>query len=685
MILHPKALRTGGEAHAREVTTRVRTTGGAQGGRLLVAAGVFTLVNNYLPGSGHLDRLVLNSVGVAAVLLGLICLQVPWERLHRRAPLALAPVAFALISLSNLFGGVSSFSYAVYFVVVFVWVGIAQPPGTAWWLLPVAATAYLLPFLVSDAPPPNAVSSVTVALPVCVLVAEVLARAVRRLEQSQEALRRRIAHVEQLARLATDLTKDLDVDGVQQRLCAAVTELFEARGAVVLALEDERGLVVARCGQTPGSGEVLPAPRGGALHRAATGEGVETLAEEDLAPLDGQVGGAVVAVACHPGQPPLVLCLFLSPTAAALEREDVDVLRLLTAQGTAALTNAGTHAAVVAQREHEQAVVDVLADGVVVLDASGAVVSCNRVAASLLGAPGTGALLGTVPALALDADGEPVLSHVGRLWLETVATRLPDRDEQVVTLRGISRQRALDEAKDLFLATTSHELRTPLTAVKGYVHVLQRRWEVLDDARRLEALGTIAERTDALVSLTDHLLLGARASASRHSAARVPFNLTAAVTAAAGAFADVSERHVVRVCADGPTLALGDPGGVAQVVAQLVENAVKYSPMGGTVEVRVRAEAPFGVVEVLDDGIGLPQDGLSLFAPFYQAGATNTREFGGVGLGLYIVRQLVEAQGGTVRASNRDIGGAVIGFRVPLAGEPPLSCSDATTWPGPTA
>jgi hypothetical protein len=111
------------------VTERSRTTGGAQGGRLLLAAGVFTLVNNYLPGSGHLDLAVLNTVGLVAVALGLACLRVPWERLHVRAPLAMAPVAFALISLSNLYGGVSAFSYAVYFVVVFVWVGIAQPPG----------------------------------------------------------------------------------------------------------------------------------------------------------------------------------------------------------------------------------------------------------------------------------------------------------------------------------------------------------------------------------------------------------------------------------------------------------------------------------------------------------------------------------------------------------------------------
>ncbi len=278
-----------------------------------------------------------------------------------------------------------------------------------------------------------------------------------------------------------------------------------------------------------------------------------------------------------------------------------------------------------------------------------------------------------MPTLALDADGEPVHSHVGAHWVETVATRLPGCDERVVTLRDISRQRALDEAKDLFLATTSHDLRTPLTAVKGYVHVLQHRWDPIDDETRLRALATISERTEALVSLTDHLLLGARAGASGQSLAKVPFDLGRAVAVAAAGFTDVSDKHDVRVRIDDlPVHAVGDATGVGQAVAQLVENAVKYSPLGGTVEVGVRREGAWAVVEVADEGIGLP-DGqeMALFTPFFQAGATNTREFGGVGLGLYIVRQLDEAQGGMVVARNREQVGAVLGFRLPMAVEPP--------------
>jgi signal transduction histidine kinase len=640
------------------VTRPARTSGGAQGGRLLVAAGVFTLVNNYLPGSGHLDLLVLNTVGLIAVALGLLCLWVPWERLPQRAPLALAPVAFALISLSNLFGGVSAFSYAVYFVVVFVWIGVAQPPGTSWWLLPPAVGAYVAPFLLSADPPPNALSSVTVAIPVCVLVGEVLARIVRRLEQSQEALRSRVERVERLARLATGLSADLDVELVQERLCAGAAELFQAGGAAALNVHDGAGSVLASFGSAPALGTAL----------------AMDLAPDEVRTVDARAAGLgadgnAVLAARQAGEQLLVLCLLLGDRE--LRSDDVDVLRLLVTQGGAALANAATHAVAVAQREHEQAVVDVLADGVLVLDRDGVLQSCNEQGAELLGGR-RDELVGAVPPVELAADGDPVHSQVGGRWIETVATRLEDAGERVVTMRDISRQRALDEAKDLFLATTSHELRTPLTAIKGYVHMLERRWDALDETTRLRALSTISERTDALVALTNHLLLGARAGASRHSAARVPFDLTGAVTVAAAAFSEVSDRHEIRVGGTERVQALGDPGNVAQIVGQLVENAVKYSPRGGVVEVTVHKEGPFAVVEVADEGIGLPPDPMSLFTPFFQAGRTDTREFGGVGLGLYIVRQLVEAQGGTVRAFNRPDGrGAVLGFTVPLGLEPP--------------
>ncbi len=484
------------------------SSGGRQGGQLLLAAGAFTLVNDYLPGSSHLNLAVLNALGVTALLLGALAVRFPWQRHPPRAPMVLLPVTLGLLVLSGVYGEISPYSYAIYYVVVFVWIGLTQPPRTSLWVVPLAAAAYLLPFLVQDTPPSTAIGSVTVAVPVCVLVAEVLARTVARLHTSQDELRVRA--------------------------------------------------------------------------------------------------------------------------------------------------------------EHEAAVVDVLADGVLVLDADGRVRTCNAVATALLGPTPLGSPL----TLEVGPPGIAVTHAVGEHWIETVVTVLERSGERVVVLRDTSRQRALDQAKDLFLATTSHELRTPLTAIKGYVHVLERRWDVIDDDRRRAALATISERTDALVSLTDHLLLGARAGASRHSGVASPFPLGEVLEQTLGGLRALSDRHELSVeLLDGPLPVLGDRDGVHHVVAQLVENAVKYSPGGGPVTVTARREDDHAVVEVADRGIGVPPgQEETLFAPFFQAGTTNTREYGGVGLGLYIVRQLVGAQGGVVTARNREGGGTVVRFTVPLAG-----------------
>lgn len=605
-----------------------------------MSAGAFTLVNDYLPGSGHLNLAVLNTLGVLAIGIGAICLRVRWERLPPRAPLSVLGVALVLLSVSGTYGDVSPYSYAVYYVVVFVWVGLAQPPWTSLWVAPFAALSYVLPFLLLDDELSTAIASVTVAIPVCVLVGEVLARSVTGLEESRVALRNRVERVERLAGSAGELGRDLDVGSVAQRLVSAARELFGARAAAL----STGGQVVAVDGLPV---TVLGAPPPGTW-----------------------TVGRDVHVPCNGGALHLVL-----EQGHDLGEEDRDLLRLLAAQGDAALVNARTHAGVVALREHEQAVVDVLADGVLVLDPEGVVSSCNEAAADLLGVP-RAALVGAVLPFELSAPGTVSNHLVASRWVDAVATVLDETaldatGERVVALRDVSRHRALDEAKDLFLATTSHELRTPLTAIKGYLHLLQRRWSVLDDDRRLAALATVAERTDALVALTEHLLLGARASASRHSADSRPFSLSEALDASLRSFEGASTRH--RFEADlpgGPLVALGDPSSVRHIVGQLLENAVKYSPRGGTVVLRARHEGGFAVVEVTDEGIGIPEgSAASLFTPFFQGGDTNTREYGGVGLGLYIVRQLVEAQGGTVTAENRLGGGTVVRFTVPMSAQ----------------
>jgi diguanylate cyclase len=191
----------------RTLAQSTPTLGPRLAGWLFVASGLLTVANNYLPGAGHLDKGVLNAIGAAALLLGALAFALPWDRFPARSSLAVVPFALGLIMLGNLYGGVGAYSYAIYFVLLFMWVGVTQPPKTAFLLAPLAVAAYVVPGLVREGLPAGSVSSVTVAIPVCLLVAETISRTVRRAAR-REAEYQRLAEAsreaEEQFRLAFD-------------------------------------------------------------------------------------------------------------------------------------------------------------------------------------------------------------------------------------------------------------------------------------------------------------------------------------------------------------------------------------------------------------------------------------------------------------------------------------------------
>ncbi|MCU1591024.1 MAG: multi-sensor signal transduction histidine kinase [Frankiales bacterium] len=230
-------------------------------------------------------------------------------------------------------------------------------------------------------------------------------------------------------------------------------------------------------------------------------------------------------------------------------------------------------------------------------------------------------------------------------------------------------EKELELAKDLFLATASHELRTPLTVLRGFAETLLNHWDALDDAGRRELVETIRVRTEKMTGLVEQILLGSRAGIGVDVTLR-PFDLAAAVRTAGAAIAGSNADHPLVVESPGVLLATGDESTVDAVLGQLVENAVKYSPAGGPVEVTLRADGEEAVLTVADLGVGIPEGDLTrVFERFVRSepaiGGPSTA--GGAGLGLYIVKRYVEAQRGRVTARRRDGGGTVIEVRLPLA------------------
>jgi len=229
--------------------------------------------------------------------------------------------------------------------------------------------------------------------------------------------------------------------------------------------------------------------------------------------------------------------------------------------------------------------------------------------------------------------------------------------------------RAREEAtrlKDDFLSAAAHDLKTPLTTITALAQLLER-WALRDpaapaDLGRIRRLVAEAERLRTLVL---ELLDAARVEQGRILGAREEFDLVELCREVLGRQA--SERHRFALDAAGPVIGAWDRVRIAQLVENLVENAVKYSPDGGEVRVGVRREAGTAELTVADRGIGIPADDLPrLFDRFHRGSNVDDRRFSGMGLGLYICRGIVEQHGGRIRAESAPGVGTTFHVSLPL-------------------
>jgi signal transduction histidine kinase len=248
--------------------------------------------------------------------------------------------------------------------------------------------------------------------------------------------------------------------------------------------------------------------------------------------------------------------------------------------------------------------------------------------------------------------------------VDVVGSAPGPRGERVVSARDVTAAKELEEAQEVFLAVTSHELRTPLTVLRGFADSLLRHWEALPDTERQDLVRRMLARTDGMTELVEKVLQASVAGLTDARREPEQFDLTAAVTAAVRSLSGASDTHQVVVVDPAPVRALGRPEAVGPVLDQLVENAVKHSPAGGPVEVAVRAEPGAAVLSVADRGTGIsPEEADRVFDRFFRGASAGPAA--GAGLGLWIVRRTVEAQGGQVAAAPRAGGGTVVHVRLP--------------------
>ena len=343
-----------------------------------------------------------------------------------------------------------------------------------------------------------------------------------------------------------------------------------------------------------------------------------------------------------------------------------------------------------AKRERERAarVLSHLGEGVFLVDSSGIVRLWNAAAEDVTGLtaeqvcaepiesalPAWPSIVGRIPTGERDDPSRPETIPVeigGRqLWLSIAGVEFSDGT--VYAFRDATSEQRLEAIRAEFVATVSHELRTPLAALHGAALTLTRRGQELPAETRQKLLGMIAAQSKRLASLVEDILLAGQLDAGSLRVEHEPFDAAAVARAAVDeARHKAAMKAMLRVStSDDLPRVLGDEARTHQVLANLIDNAVKYSPAGSRVDVDVQREEGSIRFSVRDRGPGIPRaEQEHVFEKFYRLDPDHRYGVGGSGLGLYICRQLVSSMHGRIWVESAPQFGSTFAFDLPIADE----------------
>ena len=258
---------------------------------------------------------------------------------------------------------------------------------------------------------------------------------------------------------------------------------------------------------------------------------------------------------------------------------------------------------------------------------------------------------------------ELLAGHVGRLY--AARNGLPVHGG---TLSAEEQARRQDD-RDLWVAVTSHELRTPVTVIKGYADTLTNHWDSLGETGRQEAVRIIGTRAGELARLVDRLLSAASDDGEVGVAPAGPFDLAETLRSAVEELpADLRGRMVIASLPVELPKAYGERDSIATILTELTTNAQKYSPPDTAIELCAGVDEETLRFRVYDRGAGIkPEHVERAFERYWQGEADDRRHHPGAGLGLYLVRRLVERQHGWVSLRPREGGGTTAEVRLPRA------------------
>ena len=369
--------------------------------------------------------------------------------------------------------------------------------------------------------------------------------------------------------------------------------------------------------------------------------------------------------------------------------------RLLTIAATQAgivIDNARLFSRVWAEQQQTQAIIQHMADGLLLIDSQGVIKTCNQTLAMMLGLhPGqiVGQKLGSPdlpPNLAKVITSTTQQARTGVLakevtiekphprTLQVFSTTVVDDNRQPVgevrVMHDITKEREVEQLKDEFFSTISHDLRTPLFSIHGFAQIMLEEGDNLDEATRGEFLATIQRQALQLSEMVSNLLDLSKFDEGRFELEKQPVAVADLIHQTILKLQGFAHQEKIKLVSDvSPTLPLveADRERLEQVLTNLIGNAIKFSEAKGQVLIKAAKVNGEMQVEVQDHGIGIPAEDLEqIFSRFYQSESGNKHSKASSGLGLHIAKKIVEAHGGKIWAESEVGQGSIFRFTLPL-------------------
>ncbi len=533
----------------------------------------------------------------------------------------------------------------------------------------------------------------------CRALAHQTAMAIERTRLFNET-RRRLNEVSELYTLANQIATNLNLAEVLDAIVRTIRRAMGCRGCCIFLLDESSQMLEIRAATG-----LKPKWRDAA--RLRLGEGIagraaaevrsiylpDTLQDPDYIFFDREVRSLLAVPLQVKGRVIGVINVDdRVPDAFGPDQERL--LTIAAAQAAIAIENARLFSEILSEKQRTDAVIQHMADGLLMLDRERVVLSCNPALAMMLGMrqqdivgqrvtdPKADFRLRAICAPSTVKERTGVLAHeveiprpglrprTLRVFSTPVSDETGQRIGEVRVVHDVTKEREIEEMRDEFFSTISHQLRTPLFSIQGFVRLILDD-EVPDEKTRREFLTIISRQTEQLTQLVNNLLNISRLESGMLEMERKPVQLLDVLQQAVSKLQGIAQGKKITLTTDSPAslpTITGDRHWLDQVVTNLIGNAIKFTPEGGRVTVGARQSDGEILVEVSDTGIGIPPDSLDrIFTKFYRVPDEAGERPEGTGLGLHIAKKIVEAHGGRIWAESTLGEGSTFRFTLPCA------------------